>query len=197
MKINRLKFEYRKSASKLHKEVGECLRNSPLFQNYKIYQEYPVNLINTKYPESSHHFDWVILDLFIVIEVHGKQHYEATDFSGKAEDAGISEYHALKVRDQQKKLAAIEAGWTYIEIPYTDKGKITDSYIIDLYNSNKNTMEVVKDEPILPIKPIQKLSPVRELQQKTKHESDLAKHRTYRSEAYRRAKDRKQRNTRT
>ena len=80
MKTRRFKKEYRKSSSALHREMGECLRNSAIFKNYQIYQEYPVSLINKSFINKRCHFDWVIPDLYLVIELHGKQHEIPTDF---------------------------------------------------------------------------------------------------------------------
>lgn len=116
MKTSRFKFEYRKSASKLHKKVGDLLRTSDI-RHYEIYQEYPVNRVNKDYPHSSHHFDWVIPKLHVVIECHGKQHFEPTAWDGDDEKA-ISSFRSLRRRDIMKEEAARDAGYIYIAIPY-------------------------------------------------------------------------------
>jgi hypothetical protein len=176
MKSSRFQWAYRESASSLHRAVGETLRNSTMFSNYQIYQEYPVNRVSPDYPESSHHFDWVVMDVFVVIECHGKQHYEAVDFSGKAEDGGIGALQSTRRRDNKKKQAAIEAGFTYIEIPYTDEKLITEEYIWGLYQENLNETELRRDQPIQEEDPY--------------HTRRLEAAREYRKQAYRRAKER-------
>lgn len=115
---------------------------------YRLYQEYPVSRINSSYVSNAHKFDWVILDLRVVIECHGKQHYEATDFSGKAEDGGLSAFNDLRYRDRIKKQAALDAGYIYIEIPYTDEKKIDSKYIWSRIEKewSKNEEVVPKDE---------------------------------------------------
>ena len=60
MKRTRFQHQYRKNASKLHKEVGDILRDSKILGHQEIYQEYPVNRVNKHYRNSSHHFDWVV-----------------------------------------------------------------------------------------------------------------------------------------
>ena len=141
MKASRFRFSYRENTSALHKAVGEVLRSSTLFSGHQIYQEYPVVRINTNYSDSSHHFDWAIPGLFLVIECHGKQHYSPVDFSGKAEDGGIGALQDTRRRDNQKKNAAIEAGFTYIEIPYTAEKLLTEEYIWGLYQENLNEIQ--------------------------------------------------------
>ncbi len=177
MKTSRFQYEYRESASALHKAVGETLRTSDLFGTYQIYQEYPVCRVNTDYPETSHHFDWVVMGINLVIECHGKQHYEPVDFSGKSEDGGIGAMHATKRRDNTKKEAALEAGFTYIVVPYTDAKSITEQYLWGLYKENLNETE---------------LRPTTKVVQRDDqaHTQRLERAREYRKASYRRAKER-------
>lgn len=138
MKGSKYRFSYRKNASKLHKIVGEALRNSSKFKGYKIYQEYPVSDICSSYKNHSHKFDWVILDLKIVIEVHGEQHYKEVDFGGEGQEKAADRLSSVRHRDRVKMDAAIEAGFTYIEIPYSDIKKVDEDYIWCLYRSCYN-----------------------------------------------------------
>lgn len=181
MKRTRFQHEYRKSASSLHKHVGECLRNSSIFGKYQIYQEYPVCRIAPDYPDTNHHFDWVIPDLFLVIEVHGRQHYVPTDFSGKQEDGGILEFHRLRARDTAKRMACIEAGWTYIELCEGDMSSLTDQKIYDAYIANKTEDKIHE---------VVRHNRVSETQEAAKARA-LAKARDFRREQYQRVKARR------
>jgi hypothetical protein len=135
MKNRRLQFAYRKNASVLHRAVGDCLRDSEIFQSYKIYQEYPVNKINPEFQSGREKFDWVILDIGVVIECHGKQHYEPVTFGGIDVEEATKRFNEQQYRDEAKKTAALEAGFTYIAIPYTDQKKVDDEYILKMVES--------------------------------------------------------------
>lgn len=134
MKDSRFKYGYRKNASKLHKTIGEILRTHESFKNYNSFQEYPVNKVNKNYQYSDHHFDWVIPTLKIVIECHGKQHYEAVNFGGMSNEDAVSAHTDTVYRDKLKKTAAQKAGYTYIEIPYTLQNKLTGELLLEFLN---------------------------------------------------------------
>ena len=119
MKSKRLQYKYRDNASKLHKAVGNRLHNvKGLWSQYKIYQEYPVNKINKKWSSGRHKFDWVILDLKLVIECHGEQHFKPVAFDGD-EFAAKQRFILTVETDRLKKQAAEEIGFSYVTI--TDK----------------------------------------------------------------------------
>lgn len=103
--------------SKLHLLIGKLLKQN-IFSNYRILEEYPVVKVNPLYKNTSHRFDWVILDLKVIIECHGKQHYSPVNFGGISNELAIERLSSQKVRDQNKAQAAINAGYTYLEIPY-------------------------------------------------------------------------------
>jgi hypothetical protein len=129
-KDSRFKFAYRKNASKLHRAVGDVLRTDKHWKMWKAFQEYPVNKVNPAYSFGSHRFDWVIPSMKIVIECHGKQHYQVCDFGGGAEQA-IEDFRGTKSRDHSKQMAALAAGWRYIVIPYTLEKKVTGDLLFD------------------------------------------------------------------
>jgi len=144
MKVKRFKFGYRKSASSLHRKVGECIRSSPILSGYQIYQEYPVNRINSLFDGTREKFDWVIADLHIVIEAHGIQHYIPQKFGGnESKETTNQKFREQQIRDSEKKDACTSVGWTYISIPYTDEDKISEEYIINLIEKNKNAYPLV------------------------------------------------------
>ena len=121
--------ENQQNKSRLHQKVGQIL-NSPTFSSYRIYQEYPVNKLNPTYKNKKDRFDWVIDDLMIVIECHGAQHYNNSLFNG---NNGLL---YRKYKDMNKAAAAASAGYTYIEIPYTDIHLLNEQYIIQKYKTN-------------------------------------------------------------
>jgi hypothetical protein len=121
MRQHRFQYEYRISASKGHKKVGEILRTSPYFANHQSYQEWPVDKINPDWKSGREHFDWVVPSLKLVIEFHGQGHYTNIRFGGISIEESIKKFEEQKIRDEGKKQVALNAGWTYIAIPYNIK----------------------------------------------------------------------------
>jgi very-short-patch-repair endonuclease len=144
MKASRFRKSYRRTASSLHRVVGRALRfqDGP-FANHKIYQEYPVCRVNTQYENTRHKFDWVVLDLKLVIECHGKQHYEP--IAHFLQD-GLSFLERKKV-DRRKQLAAEAVGFTYVVVPYFSEENVTPEWLWDRYLHNFNDLS-----PVTPVK---------------------------------------------
>ena len=188
MKTRRLQFKYRKSASKLHRAVGDCLRASKVFQNYEIYQEYPVVNVNSSYQNTSHHFDWVIPIIKVVIECHGAQHFKPVAWDGDQE-AALLAFQEGQSRDKAKKTAALEAGYTYVMIPYTTKN-ITEALLIESMKLGTEETEpynrdvVAPDQAAIARKKRQK-EERNEYLQSDRHKEELRKAREYRHERYR------------
>jgi hypothetical protein len=139
MKISRFRHEYRQSASKLHKAVGDILR-ADFLGVQEIYQEYPVSRVNEKYSDNRHHFDWVIPRLNIVIECHGKQHYTPVAFGGDVEKS-ITAFQEQKKRDNAKKNAALQAGYIYVEVPYHLEKKLSEDKLLELIELGKDLLK--------------------------------------------------------
>ena len=132
MKQRRFRRSYRQTASALHRVVGRALRfEGGPFESHKIYQEYPVDKIDVTFSNSRRKFDWVVLDLKLVIECHGRQHYEDVPHFGVS-------YQDQAVIDCQKQFAAITAGFTYIVVPYYEQGFVTPEYLWDKYQEYYN-----------------------------------------------------------
>lgn len=112
MSYKRHKYTYRKSASKLHKAVGDALRTHPVLRALRSYQEYPI-------PHTPYHVDWFVVDLNMAIECHGEQHDKPVAFDGDKEKAARVFEEQLK-RDALKRRLCIEQGWKIIEIWYYD-----------------------------------------------------------------------------
>lgn len=130
MKSSRFQHEYRQNASKGHKKIGELLRSGP-FAGFKIYQEYPVQKVNKTFKDGRCHFDWVILDLQVVIEVHGEQHYKSVRWGNITEEEAQENLRATKYRDSIKEDAAIQAGFGYVVVKHDELEKITTEQLLE------------------------------------------------------------------
>lgn len=114
---------------------------------YTILHEYKCSILprnpktNTIMP-----FDNEIKELKLIIEVHGKQHYD-TDFykhmHGCPNEEAYIYLHQRKLYDRYKKMYAINHNYHYLEIPYwaingkTDRyKKLIDDKIDEILNKN-------------------------------------------------------------
>ncbi len=169
MKNSRLQFEYRENASSGHKKIGDLLRSAYPFN--KVYQEYPVSRINPDCKNTKYHFDWVILDLCIVIEVHGQAHYFPVQFGGISEDQASEAYMDTVFRDKQKEAFARQAGYSYVVIPYTELKDISQEKLISFIRSACTT------EPLLskPVNQTKKLAKQRRKEQYRQQKERLEK----------------------
>jgi len=122
MRKTRTPTQSAKNASKLHKRVGELLASeeSP-YKHYEIRQEYHVSMVNPDYSSNREKFDWVILGLNIVIEIHGEQHYGPVCFGGMTIDKAKRNFLRRLELDEEKKKAAEEALWAYVVVKYNEK----------------------------------------------------------------------------
>lgn len=119
MKTRRFSEKMRKNASKGHIEVGQLIRE--MFAFSKIYQEYPVKRINPEWKSNKHKFDWVILDLKIVVEVMGEQHFKPVTFGGRSKEEAEVKFREQLEIDKRKKQAALQSGFKYAIIAYNEK----------------------------------------------------------------------------
>ena len=166
-KNSRFKYEYRSNASKLHKKVGDALREHPVLKRYNIYQEYPVNKVNPDFPNGRSKIDWVIKDLLVCIEANGVQHYKFSPFFHKSED----DFRAQIKRDKEKKEAIEAAGYVYIEVRYDEELDIEEMFNRVILNERSCAKKKVKK---------QKREVSAELKEKQK---------IYRKKAYKRSKE--------
>jgi len=172
-KDSRFKKSYRKNASKLHKTIGRILRTSKSFKNYSIYQEYPVNRINSNFKSGREKFDWIIKDLKIIIECHGQQHYFPVNFGGISDEEAISKFRKQQYQDRIKKKAAEQAGWTYIVVKYDEK--ITVALLLSKIENYIKTYDTLEERDV-------------KKKNTTTHKEALEKAREYRKKRYRESK---------
>lgn len=186
-KQSRFQQSYRASASKYHKTVGDMLHASEVFKNYKIYQEYPVNRVSAYYDSGREHYDWVILDLEIVIEVMGQQHYAPVRFGGITQEEAEEKFLAQKERDQAKRRAAEESGWTYIVFKYDEEISILS--LLKKIDSHEPEYQVCEEEEAPP--------KAADIEQSKRHQEQLKKAREYRQQQYQKRRKRNANSRRT
>ena len=72
-------------------------------------------------------FDNEVVELKLIIEVHGKQHYKVNSFhtmsAKKNNTTPEYELHMQKIRDRYKRIYAKSKGYNYLEIPYWTDNK--------------------------------------------------------------------------
>ena len=113
---------------------------------YKVSTEHNCTLkpINpkTKYPLP---YDNEILELKLIIEVHGAQHYNCNfykSFNKYSQEEANQQLHYQQLKDRYKKIYAIQNGYYYLEIPYTTFDskdtykKLIDDKIKEILNKN-------------------------------------------------------------
>lgn len=172
---------YAKNASKLHKLVGDTLRDSAIFGGYDIYQEYPASKVNPRL-SSRLRFDWVIPRLSLVIECHGEQHYHPVAFGGVDYEVAVGNFQDTQSRDKIKKEGALYGGWAYIEIRYDMH--VTEDSLFALYQLAQEEARSYNEVVEKDVQP--KENPYRKEQ--------LEKAKLYRKEQYKQQKEWKKNN---
>ena len=126
-----------KHISKLQKKVATYLRDKYPFE---IRHEHNCTIVprstTTKMPMP---FDNEVVELKLLIEVHGLQHYEITSWAKvAAEKHGITpeeELQRLQDRDEYKRQCAIQCGYFHLVIPYwTEKDESYKNLIDEKIN---------------------------------------------------------------
>jgi hypothetical protein len=188
VKDSRRKKAYRKNASKLHKAVGNMLHASPIFSNYRIYQEYPVNMVSPYFDSGREKFDWVIMDLMVVIECHGQQHYKPVRFGGMSQEEAEVKFVQQIRRDMAKKDAARKAGWTYVVFKYDEDVDVNS--LMAKITAQDNVAEdrgvSGQDRNVVSQQVKQKKKPK---QNEDYHKEQLKRAREYRKQRYRKQKE--------
>jgi len=139
-------FTYAKNASKLHRKIGDILSSSSPWKGFKVSQEVLVRDLFPSWGSGTERYDWVIRDLFTVIEAHGVQHFRVSTFGQEAGEA-IMNFQAQQSRDDRKQEVADQHNWTYIMIPYSDERKLDANYLKDVYEkANCNAAPVIPEK---------------------------------------------------
>lgn len=114
------KYKELETSSKFHEAFREFLLTDSFFSRVKAFQEVPVSDLAPRYP-FNHYIDWYLETYGLVVELHGIQHYKPAGFGGVSMREKISNLASNKKRDSLKKDALLQAGYDYLEIPYTQK----------------------------------------------------------------------------
>ena len=137
MKRSKLPQQLAKNASKLHKHVGNLLVE--LFPNYEVRQEYPVTKVNSGFSSAREKYDWIVLGLDVVCEVHGQQHRKPVCFGGITKDEAKINFRKQLERDWKKEETAKDAGWAYVVVWYTEKNITADELFLKISEAVKNS----------------------------------------------------------
>ena len=125
-------FHY-ESASSFHNKLRNIFTTDKFFKQLNCFQEVPVKDLAPSYPNRRDSVDWYIDELSVIIELHGKQHYDMQSFGST--DSYINQVKAfnnIKFRDNRKKTFLLDADYTYIEISYKDIKKLDSNYLKNL-----------------------------------------------------------------
>lgn len=117
-------FKVLPNQSNFHEEVRLILATYTPYSRYSCYQEVPVHELIEDYENRMHRYDFYIRELNLIIEVHGRQHYEQVSFGKISYDAAAQNFQKMKNRDWQKKQAAIDNGYEYLEIHFKNRTKL-------------------------------------------------------------------------
>lgn len=131
--------------SNYEKTIYSYLKND---LHYNVLTEYDCNIL-PKNPSTNRWlpYDNEVVELKLIIEVHGKQHYEVTGFTQlRAKQINKTYDEVLDYRkqiDQYKKQYAINKGYHYLEVPYWAIDNGTYRVLIDKKISDISGNEVV------------------------------------------------------
>lgn len=109
-----------RTESKLEEKVRTYINNE---LNFKTLHEHKCSILPLN-PKTNRPlpYDNEIIDLKLIIEVHGVQHYEITNFANmsarKFNTTPEYELEYLQWKDNYKKQYALDNGYYYLEIPY-------------------------------------------------------------------------------
>ena len=199
MKSSRFKTAYRASASSLHRTVGDLLKSIPALSGHKLYQEYPVSRVNPSVRNNRLKYDWVDLDLKLVWEIHGKQHFSPGFIIDKTDIQAEEDFKKQQARDRAKKLAAIKAGWGYISIRYDEIQRLTPEILLAKIQSVERISPVIQQIVENSSGLIDRKQKQREQRQRARelfrqsenYQLQKEKQKEYRKLAYQRAKERR------
>lgn len=117
---------------KVRKYIGEKY-------NYKLNHEYNCSIVpqspKKRGSRGAMPFDNEVIELNLIIEVHGLQHYQLTGYAiNNAKRNNTTpeyEFHYQKLKDRYKRFIAHHRGYFYLEIPYWTEQDESYKLLID------------------------------------------------------------------
>jgi very-short-patch-repair endonuclease len=77
----------------------------------------------------SHRVDWYLEDLNLVLELHGKQHYQVENFGGEEWERAHWRFVQGASRDTEKQVALEQAGYLYRVMGPTKASSLTSQLL--------------------------------------------------------------------
>jgi very-short-patch-repair endonuclease len=124
-------FQQIESSSLFHEKIRNILCEDAFFAKLACYQEVPVGALVAGYADN-HYVDWYIDELGLILELHGRQHYQITNFGNKGYEKAIIDFNNIRYRDNIKKQALLEAGYEYREINYKQLNRLSNDLLRDI-----------------------------------------------------------------
>ena len=116
-------------SSNFHEKLRQIFVTDSFFKNLSCYQEVKVSALVPGYSSNMHCVDWYIEEFRLVIELHGEQHYKATNYGNASYEETQKNFNNIRYRDNLKKTALLNAGYEYIEIPYKSISKLDAEFL--------------------------------------------------------------------
>lgn len=125
-------FKVIEANSKFHNRIREIFATDSFFKNMSCYQEVPVCELIEGYGARNQHYDWYVEELNLIIELHGRQHYQVVNYGNIGAGEAERSFRNQRERDSSKKHAALDAGYRYKAIHYRHRTKLTAELIKQL-----------------------------------------------------------------
>ena len=133
-------YKFLKYQSKFHERIRQLFITSLPFKNFRCYQELQLKDL---VPDCNRNYeiDWYIQELNTILELHGKQHYEATNFGNIDYHTNERNFYRSRERDNDKMNIALDAGFFYAILPYNLEKNITAASLMKLIEDQINGRE--------------------------------------------------------
>lgn len=132
-------MKYAKNASKLHIAFGDCLIEAG-YGGFNIEQEVAVKKLCPNHSNGRDRFDYYIRELNVVVELHGRQHFNPATFGGISQNKAENNFVARVRKDEEKFLSAVKSGLYYISFRYDEP------VTIELFHSKLEEARLLTDK---------------------------------------------------
>jgi hypothetical protein len=111
--------------SALHRRVAELFRS--LFPQFKIFEEESIDVV-VDGRRTTLFVDIIVRELSLVIECHGRQHFEFVPHFHQTRDG----FARSVQRDRAKADAVIAAGYSYLVVRYDQESQLTPELLMTM-----------------------------------------------------------------